>query len=81
MNTNYDAERWAEYEDEKAAVEREAFEDWCDEQDIDSTTEEAALAWRAFCEEEQRRNYEDQMVEEYQWRMQDLEEERNLLWE
>lgn len=80
MNIN-DAERWAEYESEKAAVEQEAFEDWCDEQDIDSTTEEAAAAWRTFCEEEERRNYEDRVVEEYQDRLRDMEEERDLLWE
>jgi hypothetical protein len=82
---NYDAERWAEYESEKAAVAQEAFEQFCFEADIDPESEEAVLAYAAYetrvREEEERAAYEERQIEEYEWRMREEQEYRDANWE
>lgn len=84
MNIN-DAERWAEYESEKAAVEQEAFETFCYENDVHPDSKAARDGWAAEKEqiryEEEKAAYEDRQIEEYEMRMRDIEEERDLLWE
>lgn len=77
----HDAERWEEYEAERDACEQDAFEEYCDEQDIDSTTEEAVLAWRALLAEEALEEYKEQQITEFAWHLLDEQEDRAGHWE
>lgn len=72
--SNWDDESFEEMLAERYACEQEAFEQFCYEQDIDPTTEEAAAAWREVIEKEQREAYTERQIDEFQWRQQDEQE-------
>lgn len=83
--TDYSMTREQEYAEEVAAIEREAYETFCEEQGFDPESEEAETSYVAYVEhlrrEEEREAYDDRRIEEYEMRLRDIEEERDLMWE
>lgn len=77
--------REEEYEQERAAIAREAYETFCEEQSFDPEAEEAEDAYRAYVlaeqEREEREAYDERMIEEYQMRQQDEQDYRDANWE
>lgn len=77
--------REEEYAEEVAAIEREAYLTFCEENNLDPESEEAESSYVEYIEylrrEEEREAYDDRRIEEWQMRQQDIAEERDLMWE